>query len=281
MKQRFKLFVLPLAVLLTVSCGPFVNQYANSSKLTSVLNMMAAQGYVDIDTNNNPSQHQYYESKINTDYGLQLDVTGFYQGYVPPQTRWAMIVVFANASDGTSFHTALSTDASASGYKSVWDTIVIHTASLDTYTAFDALKHSALTSSQAPSSNLVTSTTTSAAISSTNGSYRTEAQMLTILYDAGYSNIDGDNDAGTWAYREDHYYTTYGLSLTVIGFYQGYIMVGSEQTRWMKMEVFWDMTMATAVVDAINGDVTVEGFVHQEGKIVVHTASPQTWALFN
>jgi len=178
-----------------------------------------------------------------------------------------------------------------SGHMSIWDTIVLHTASQETFDAFELLKNSSATSSQVASTtsttttstvtSSATSTPTSSTTSSTNGEYRTEAQMLTILYNAGYTNIDGNNNSEVWEYREQHYYTTYGLSLTVIGFYQGYIMNGTEQTRWMKMEVFWDMTMATAVADAINGDVTVEGFVHQEGKIVVHTASPQTWALFN
>ena len=293
MKRLSKLLLLPLAMLLMVSCQTFIDRIGGGgSKIAAVLAMMEDEGYVDIDENNTPSQYQYYEGKIKDDYDLELDVTGFYQGYVPPQDRWAMIVVFANGADATSFYTALVGDVNASGYKSVWDTIVLHTASMETYVAFDALKHAATSSSQAASttSTVVTSTTsvatsvassvppTSSATSQDNGDYLTEAQMLTILYDAGYRDIDENNDSGTWSYRESHYYTTYGLSVTVIGFYQGYI---PEFTRWMKMEVFWDITMATAVADALNNDVTVDGFIHQEGKIVLHTASPETWALFN
>lgn len=296
MKRLSKLLLLPLAMLLTVSCQTFIDRIGGGgSKIAAVLAMMEDEGYVDIDANNDNDTRQYYEGQLEVKYDLELDVTGFYQGYVMDgieQTRWAMIVVFSNSTQATSFHNALVGDVTASGYKSVWDTIVLHTASMETYVAFDALKHAATSSSQAASTTsiVMTSTTsvatsvassvppTSSATSQDNGDYLTEAQMLTILYDAGYRDIDENNDSGTWSYRESHYYTTYGLSVTVIGFYQGYI---PEFTRWMKMEVFWDITMATAVADALNNDVTIDGFIHQEGKIVLHTASPETWALFN
>jgi len=47
------------------------------------------------------------------------------------------------------------------------------------------------------------------------------------------------------------------------------------------MEVFATAAMGLQVYNALNDDGSVSGFLHYEGAIVVHTASPETWALFN
>jgi hypothetical protein len=251
--------------------------------------MMEDEGYVDIDANNDNDTRQYYEGQLEVKYDLELDVTGFYQGYVMDgieQTRWAMIVVFSNSTQATSFHNALVGDVTASGYKSVWDTIVLHTASMETYVAFDALKHAATSSSQAASTTSTTSTvassTTSSAASQSNGDYLSEAQMLTILYDAGYRDIDEDNDQGTRDFRQNRYFEYYGLTVTITAFYHGYI---PPNNRYMLMDVFLTVEMATAVTNALNSDTEenhgVKSYIHQEGRIVVQSDSSETAELFN
>jgi len=102
--------------------------------------------------------------------------------------------------------------------------------------------------------------------------------MLAILTGAGYTNLSADNDQDTRDYREEQYFSKYGLTVTITAFYMGYI---PSYTRWIQMEVFQDAIMGQQAFVAMNFDASVEGFLHYEGNIVVLTASPETWALLN
>jgi len=148
MKRLVKLSLLPLLVVTLTSCMGYLDDLINSGSLpisqgtsnpsgtktiAQVLTILANEGYVNMDENNNASQDTYYEGLINTNYGLDLDVTGFYQGYVPSYTRWTMVVVFGSISDAASYFQALQNDETNSSYLWLEGNIVIETASYDTY----------------------------------------------------------------------------------------------------------------------------------------------------
>ena len=101
--------------------------------------------------------------------------------------------------------------------------------------------------------------------------------MLTTLYGEGYANLDYANDQETWDYRELQYSTNYGLTVTVIGFYQGYI---DSSTRWMMMDVFLTDDDASAVFNALSDDGSITIYIVLYGNVVLQTASEETANLF-
>ncbi len=285
MKKIYQLGALLTLTLMLASCRQFTDRVDSrlNSPIITVLTMMADEGYTNLDENNTPSQYAYYENKIATDYDLELDVTGFYQGYVNEDERWAMIVVFASTSDAIAFYNALITD-NVFGYVAINGNVVLHTSSNTTYLAFQitisASSSSLITTSSATStgsSSSISSSNNVSSSSSSSSTYKTENEMLTILYNAGYSNLAGNNDQGTWDYREESYFTNYGLTVTMTGFYQGYV---PEYTRWVMMEVFATTTQAADIYNALMDDDTVDSYIVIEGKIVLQTASLDTYLLF-
>ncbi len=132
------------------------------------------------------------------------------------------------------------------------------------------------TASQASSTSNVNSSISNP--TSTGALDPTVAAMLDILYDAGYADIDRTNDQETWDYREELYFTNYGLTVEVVGFYQGYIPV---YTRWMMMDVFATEDDAGEVFWALVDDSSVTNYLHIDGPVVLQTGSEETWDLFN
>jgi hypothetical protein len=153
---------------------------------------------------------------------------------------------------------------------------VITVSSCDTFADKISLNNSSQSTSGQTTS--VTSTTSTSNGESSSSGESTAAQMLAILYGAGYTDLDRTNDQETWDYREEQYFTNYGLTVSVIGFYQGYVPV---YTRWMMMDEFATEDDAGEVFWALVGDATVTNFLHIEGNVVLQTGSEDTWDLFN
>ncbi len=282
MKRLWKAALLPFIVFTLASCQTFTDFFLNSSgvvtgtkTIAQVLAILDEAGYEDLDENNTPSQYTFFEGKINDDYGLDLDVTGFYLGYVPPYTRWVQVVVFGSVANAIAYSDALKADVNVGGYVWCEGNIVIQTSSMETYLLFyQDESSSSETSTISTTSYVVTSSPTSAS----GETERTAAEMLAILYGAGYVDIESNNDQDTRDYREAQYFTDYGLTVVVTGFYMGYI---PEQTRWMMMEEFATAANATAVYDEIIEDSRYyDLYFHLEGRILVQSGSVQTIALF-
>jgi hypothetical protein len=157
---------------------------------------------------------------------------------------------------------------------------VIAMASCDNFAAsiLGSLGSQGTTSTASEASSASSAASTGSDVNSSVVVDSTVAEILDILYGAGYQDIARTNDQETWTFRTGKYLSDYGLTVEVVGFYQGYIPV---YTRWMMMDVFATEEDAGEVFWALVADSSVTNYLHIDGPVVLQTGSEETWDLFN
>ena len=114
--------------------------------------------------------------------------------------------------------------------------------------------------------------------SSGNGEYPTIEEVLLTLYNDGYVDLEVMNTPMLREGRQSYLNTTYGLSVTVIGFYEGYV---PEHTRWVRLHNLDSVINAMYVYNAFAADNPDFHHLDRLGTIVIETESYATWALFH
>jgi hypothetical protein len=136
--------------------------------------------------------------------------------------------------------------------------------------------------SSSSSSSLTTSSSyedsSSILTSSDNGEYPTIEEVLLTLYNDGYVDLEVMNTPMLREGRQSYLNTTYGLSVAVIGFYEGYV---PEHTRWVRIHNLDSVINAMYVYNAFAADNPDFHHLDRLGTVVIETESYATWALFH
>lgn len=110
-----------------------------------------------------------------------------------------------------------------------------------------------------------------------NGDYPSIEEVLQTLYSDGYDDLEAVNTPMIRAGREEFFFTTYGLTVQVLGFYEGYV---AGNTRWIRIHMLAEVIQAMYVYNKVMNEENVS-HTDRLGLIVIETESYQTWALFH
>jgi ABC-type Fe3+-hydroxamate transport system substrate-binding protein len=87
-------------------------------------------------------------------------------------------------------------------------------------------------------------------------------------------------DAETHEYFASQVNTNYGVTIVVKDMYQGYVMEGSNQTRFVRVVACDNTTQATNYYNALVDEGEVGVYLYKTGTVVVYTNSEATKNLF-
>jgi len=131
MKKLLALLVVLFGLVALVGCtgGSTTNQAAD------VIDTLEEDGYV-LETRDEDSREYYQANMVNTKYGLDVDVTELYVGYVNGNERWVEIVVLKNSTQATEFYDELMLEATSGRFVVKLESVVIITFSEATANLF-------------------------------------------------------------------------------------------------------------------------------------------------
>jgi len=105
------------------------------------------------------------------------------------------------------------------------------------------------------------------------------AGVVAILEEAGYTLNSYDNE--THEYFAGQVQTNYGITIVVVDMYQGYIIQGADQTRFVRVIACQTAAQATSYYDALVAEDEEGIYLYKTGTVVVYTGSEATKNLFN
>ncbi|MCV2231327.1 hypothetical protein [Paracholeplasma manati] len=132
MKKLLALLVVLFGLVALVGCA---GGGTTTNQANDVIDTLEEDGYV-LETRDEDSREYYQANMVNTKYGLDVDVTELYVGYVNGNERWVEIVVLKNSTQATEFYDELMLEATSGRFVVKLESVVIITFSEATANLF-------------------------------------------------------------------------------------------------------------------------------------------------
>jgi hypothetical protein len=132
MKKLMALLVVLFGLVALVGCA---GGGSTTNKADDVIDTLEEDGYV-LEARDEDSREYYQANMVNTKYGIDVDVTELYVGYVNGSERWVEIVVLKNNTQATEFYDELMLEATEGRFVVKLESVVIITFSEATANLF-------------------------------------------------------------------------------------------------------------------------------------------------